>query len=102
MRLTFDIEQREIDRLSRRLRVWQRQRRSEIINLIDETTEKIFNDARDSAPVQSGNLRDSIERSLNVMEMQGDVTVGAFYARFIEIEYGGVKRPATPFLAPAY
>ena len=105
MRLKLVIPQIQINRL-----VMQAKRKAgeideAVIVLIDDVTEKIYQDARRLVPVDTGTLRDSIKRSM-IDEIRkrrfADVKVEAFYGRFIEFEYGGVKRPATPFLMPAF
>lgn len=69
--------------------------------IIERTAEKVAEDARARAPVQSGALRDAIH-----VEDKGDLTVHvvagdntAFYGHMVE--YGTSHSPAHPFLIPA-
>ncbi len=64
----------------------------------EETVEYIAGEARANAPVLTGELRDSIEGQMDGSE--GEVVVGAEHGP--AIEFGSSRRPATPYLRPAY
>jgi HK97 gp10 family phage protein len=64
---------------------------------VAETAEKIAQDARGRAPVQTGRLRDSITASAYGKE--AEVFSQVEYAPFVE--YGTYKMAAQPFLYPA-
>jgi HK97 gp10 family phage protein len=65
--------------------------------IVKETAETVRDDAKQRAPVRTGQLRDSI-----AVEGEGDaarVTVGAPHG--VYVEYGTSRSPAQPFLWPA-
>ena len=67
-------------------------------------------EAKENAPVDEGTLKASIKVkagkktrnaiSINVQSGEGDFKGDTYYASFIE--YGTSKRPATPFMRPAF
>ena len=63
----------------------------------EEETEEVAADMRSSAPVDQGDLRDSIET--DVVDTDGRVSVGADHRWFVEA--GTSSAPAQPYALPA-
>lgn len=75
---------------------------SELGAAVDDIVEWIGEDAQDNAPVDTGELRDSIEwlvERVAGMVVEGEVVVGADHGPFVE--FGTVHMQAQPYLAPA-
>lgn len=60
---------------------------------------RVEGDAKSRAPVDTGNLRNSIQAEPNAGQLEARVNVGAEYAAFVEL--GWSRRAAKPYLAPA-
>ena len=57
-------------------------------------------EAKNTVPVDTGNLKNSIQADLdNIESLEGEVGTGVEYAAYIE--YGTSKMPARPYLTPA-
>ncbi len=67
-------------------------------NAVAATAMQIVADAKDIAPVDTGNLRSSIRQKMKG-PFEAEVRVAAEYAGFVE--YGTTKSPAQPYLTPA-
>ena len=67
-------------------------------NAVEQMTGIIVQLAQARAPVDTGFLRDSIVAAM-IDEFEGTVTVGAFYAGFVE--FGTRKMAAQPYFYPA-
>jgi HK97 gp10 family phage protein len=82
--------ERNFDRVARRM-----ERAFEIA--VQETAENIRDEARASAPVQTGALKNSIEARME--GSTAEVSAGVDYAPFVE--YGTSNMAARPFMFPA-
>lgn len=93
----FKTTVRGLDGLDAAIHRATRQLQNGIEVAVSDTTEGIRDEARYMAPVLSGELRSSIQASAEGSE--GEVTVGAEHARFVE--FGTSRMAAQPFLFPA-
>lgn len=67
-------------------------------NAVATTAANIAADAKDIAPVDTGNLRNSIRQKMKG-PIEAEVRVNAEYAGYVE--YGTTRAPAQPYLTPA-
>ena len=84
-------------------------RNAVVNNAIDKAGDAVMADAKANVPVDTGELRDSIEKTLRQGNKGGVVEVGSnigssaqahgYYAFFVE--YGTSKMPPKPYLRPA-
>ena len=102
MRVTLDIPQAEVNKMVRQVRAWQAMKRAEIIDLIEETARAVAADAKNRAPVESGDLKKKIRSILTdvASHLAAHVVADVFYAKFIEL--GTSTARAHPFMLPAY
>lgn len=102
MKVQLDIDQSEITRMLRQIRVWQAKKRAQIIDLIEDTAKAIQEDAQSRVPAQSGKLKKRIRVLLRHVadELGGFVVADEFYANFIEL--GTAHARAHPFMLPAF
>lgn len=93
-----------MDRLNRRFRDLPNRTGRLIHDALDKGAGEVAATAKTLAPVDSGELRDSIEHTIAPMAMdKGAVAIvktDLFYSRFVE--FGSQGRPAQPFFFPAY
>ena len=64
-----------------------------------KVADSIAREARSNAPVDTGELRDSIGSSSLAVGKEAEITVDAYYGGYVE--YGTRFMPAQPFLGPA-
>lgn len=67
---------------------------SEIEGSLEQVGESLANKVSDAAPVDTGELRDSVGHQVSDKEL----TIGASAEHALPVEKGSSKRPATPFL----
>lgn len=86
----------------RQVKAYQLRKRAEIIELIEDITEKVWEEARENVPVASGEGKRSIKKDFAAIasDLIGEVRAEKFYLRFVED--GTVNQEARPFLKPAY
>lgn len=72
--------------------------------LVEEYAEKIHKDAREQVPVDTGNLRSTIEIRLTKSVLAGmQAKIGTDKTTYaIHVEYGTQKMDAQPYLRPAF
>ena len=102
MRVKLDILQTEVNQMVRQVKAWQAKKRAQVIDLIEETTKAIADEAKRRVRVESGNLKKKIRAVLTAVaeELSGHVVADDFYAKFIEL--GTAHARAHPFMLPAY
>lgn len=72
----------------------------DVIQLISKTAYQIEADAKIFAPVDTGNLRNSIKTTISEGGKHAVVGTDVEYSEFVE--FGTFKQLAQPFLGPAY
>lgn len=91
MKVTIDIRKNRLPEIAKRAA-------QVAADVIRETVDGIATDARGRAPVDTGELRDSIAGRV-INQNAGEVVATADHASYVE--YGTVKMPAQPYLHPA-
>lgn len=106
MNIKVELPQSEVNALVHAVHAWQIRKRAQIIALIEKTAEAIKDDAKELAPKKSHALEKSIRTDLKKIasELSASVIAGGtrkvYYQHFVE--FGTSKRPAQPYLKPAY
>jgi HK97 gp10 family phage protein len=77
---------------------WEAKVRAAATPAVDSVTERMADDCRRYCPVDTGELRDSIE-ALPAVDGFGQVRVGTDHWRYVE--YGTRNMSAQPFMRPA-
>lgn len=72
----------------------------DVRELVRETTLGIEADAKNLAPVDTGNLRRNIKSKITGDGLTGEVTSHAEYG--MSVEFGTSKSPAQPYFMPAW
>ena len=88
----------QLQRIVAQMKAYEQQARQVISTTLAEHAEKVAEDAKALAPVDTGALRDSIE-VVKVDDLNYQVVATAPYA--IEVELGTAHQAAEPFLFPA-
>jgi len=101
MKITFDISQKFQNEMLSQVRFYQKRKKEQIRNLIEDTVHSIATDAQGRVPKRSGDLVGEIKVLLDDLasEMRAYAVAEKFYARFVEI--GTAKAAAHPFMHPA-
>jgi HK97 gp10 family phage protein len=92
-----------LDRLKRRLAAIPPAARKAIRDALEKSGDDWVRQARQFAPVDTGDLKASIRHEQGAHEMQENLLSGdnkAFYAHMVE--FGTVKTAAQPYHVPAY
>lgn len=93
-----------LDRLNRRFRELPNETGRLIEKALDKGGAEVADAARNLAPVDTGDLKESIGHLVRPLPddrgAAAFVIVDAFYGRFVE--FGSQDRPARPFFFPAY
>lgn len=93
-----------LDRLGRRFRALPNEAARHIEKALDKSGAEVRDTARALAPVDTGDLKDSIEYIVRPLPddkgAAAYVIVEQFYGRFVE--FGSQGRPARPYFFPAY
>jgi HK97 gp10 family phage protein len=102
MNITLDIPNQAVNDMLRQVRFYQARKRAQLVDLIEETTNAIADDAAGRVPVESGNLKKKIRAVLEAVndELAGHVVADDFYAKFVELGTSAAR--AHPFMLPAY
>jgi HK97 gp10 family phage protein len=91
------------DAFRRRLAALSAETKAEVRKALEVSASEMVATAKALAPVDEGDLRDSIRKEPGPHELAVTVVAGderAFYARFVE--FGRRGMPARPFFWPAY
>ena len=106
-----------LDALRRKLVAMSAEVKAEVLASLEKSGNEMAATAKALAPVDSGNLKDSIVVSKagestplyssggrqKVGDLQVTVTAGDFFTRYVgHVEYGTDKMAARPFFGPAY
>lgn len=90
----------QLDRLNRRMKAIPQAVRQAVAPALDLSANELVGRMRALAPVDRGDLRDSIEAKPGDHELQRKVATDDFKARWVE--FGTVDQPPSPFFWPAY
>lgn len=87
------------------LRLIKDKTKDKIIEVLQEETQEVVEEAKKMVPVDTGSLRDSIKRTVSKKTLSATVSAGGkvkgvdtYYAFFVE--FGTKKMPARPFFYP--
>jgi HK97 gp10 family phage protein len=72
---------------------------AQLKQIIKQATFGVEGHAKKNAPVDTGNLRNSIQSTVSDNGLRGEVTAHAEYAIYVEM--GTVRTPAQPYMMPA-
>lgn len=89
-----------LERLKKRFAKLPQKMRVEVRAAIDKSADELIAFQKRLVPVETGELRDSIEKRDGRHELSVEVFSDDFKARWVE--FGTVKMTARPFFYPAY
>jgi|SRR5699024_334616 len=97
MKINFTFDDKE---LSQKITQYAKEKPKEIKKEVAKTSESISNQAKSLAPVDTGNLKNSINVSYLNNGLTGHIGTNVHYAP--HVEFGTVYMGAQPFLFPSH
>lgn len=98
--MKIKMQMKGLDQAIRNIENYRDAKLDGVKRVIAETTVNIENEAISRVPVDTGNLKNSIDSQITNEGLTGQVTVGADYG--IHVEFGTHKMKAQPYLFPAH